>query len=106
MLATRRMCWPMTLLRPILCLSLAGCSDRFTETYSTQKEPGQDQVFERGWLPDILPASAHSLRVSGDVDINNGDGEFLVSAADLAPFAAKLTPLRDGLPGGRFGTNL
>jgi hypothetical protein len=76
----------------VLCLTVAGCSDQFTDRYSTLQEARRDQVFERGWLPDVLPASSHSLRVSGDVDINTAQGEFSFRGADFEGFTARLQP--------------
>jgi hypothetical protein len=74
----------------ILCLTVAGCTDQFTERYSTLEEARRNQLFERGWLPDVLPTSSHSLRVSGDVDINAAQGEFSFQRAEFEGFVAKL----------------
>jgi hypothetical protein len=90
-------------MRPIailLCVIVAGCSDTFTENYSTLEEARNDNIFLRGWLPDILPASAHSLRVSGDVDINTAEGEFLIPPPGIDAMTEKLprvTPT-EGIP--------
>jgi hypothetical protein len=74
----------------LACVVVAGCTDTFTERYATLDAARRDRIFERGWLPDILPASTHSLRVSGDVDINTADGEFSLRTSDFETFHAKL----------------
>jgi hypothetical protein len=73
-----------------LCFVVAGCSDTFTERYPTVEAAQNDGIFERGWLPEVLPSSAHSLRVSGDIDINFADGEFGVRSADFEAFISTL----------------
>lgn len=76
-----------------LLVTVAGCSDQFTDRYSTLQEARRDQVFERGWLPDVLPPSSHALKVSGDVDINTALGEFSFSRAEFEEFVARLQPV-------------
>src|SRR5262245_38685860 len=81
-------------------LVVAGCTDQFTETYSTLEVARRDRIFERGWLPDVLPTSARTLRVSGDVDINTAEGEFSFRGAEFDAFIAKLqaVPVSEPIP--------
>jgi hypothetical protein len=76
-------------------LLLAGCMDTFTDEYSTSQAARDDQIFERGWLPDVLPPSSHSIRVSGDVDVNTSEGEFFFAGDHFDAFASKLQRVVD-----------
>jgi hypothetical protein len=53
-------------------------------------------LFERGWLPDILPPSARQIRVSSNVDVNTADGEFSLDPKQFAVFTARLRSRKDG----------
>ena len=73
----------------IVCLALAAC-DVVTDRYATVAAAREERLFERGWLPDILPASAVRIRVSNNLDINTSEGEFSFTRGDLSPFEARL----------------
>ena len=60
----------------ILSSLTVGC-DVVTSNYETMQDARNDRLFERGWLPDILPDSTTSIRTSNDLDINTSVGEFL-----------------------------
>jgi hypothetical protein len=77
----------------LVCSLLGACSDTFVEHYDTLRAARDDRIFERGWLPDVLPESTHSLRVSGDVDINTAEGEFSARGIDIDSFTAGLAPM-------------
>jgi len=70
-------------------VSLSSC-DVVTSRYATLDDARKDRLFERGWLPDILPASSRDIRVSNDLDVNHSEGEFSFDLADFAVFAARL----------------
>ena len=74
------------------CLLLVYRADLVTRNYQTLDDARDDQLFERGWLPDILPPSARNIRTTNDVDINTSAGEFRFSAADYQAFASRLRP--------------
>ena len=61
-------------------------------TYATLKEARADGVFERGWLPDILPASSHRIRTANSLDLNTSVGSFWFAPADYQHLAAHLAP--------------
>jgi hypothetical protein len=75
------------------CTLIGACSDTFVENYDTLQAARDDRILERGWLPDVLPASTYSLRVSGDVDVNTTEGEFSVRRMDIDSFTARLLPV-------------
>jgi hypothetical protein len=53
-----------------------------------------DHLFERGWLPDILPPTAGGIRTSHNLDLNTSSGEFSFDPLEYAAFAARLRPYR------------
>ena len=59
--------------------------------YATLADARADQLFARGWLPDILPESTTGIRTSNDMDINRSTGRFRMAPADIAAFAAHST---------------
>jgi hypothetical protein len=73
-------------------LSLYSC-DVATSRYATLADARNDRLFERGWLPDILPPSTRDIRVSNDLDVNHSEGEFSFDPADFAGFASRLRPM-------------
>ena len=75
-------------------LSLSGCSDVVTRTYATLDDARRDRLFERGWLPDILPPSAREIRVSSNVDVNTAKGEFSLDPEHFAVFTWALAPAK------------
>ena len=77
----------------VALLVLSNCSDVVTHTYATLDDARRSRLFERGWLPDILPASARDIRVSSNLDINTAEGEFSFDPADFAGFASRLRPM-------------
>ena len=67
---------------------LGGCDDG-TSNYDTLDDARSDEVFNRGWLPDVLPASAHEIRVTNNLDLNSSEGEFSFDPADFPAFASQ-----------------
>lgn len=53
-----------------LVLCIAACSDVQTTRYDTVVDARQDCLFERGWIPDVLPASAVSIIETHNIDTN------------------------------------
>ena len=74
----------------VACIvAIAGC-DLVATNYDSIAEARNDRVFERGWLPDILPHSTTRIRVSNDLDLNVGEGEFSYAPSDAPRFHAQL----------------
>ena len=67
-------------------------SDVVTSRYATLTEARADHLFERGWLPDILPSSATDIRTSNNLDLNVSEGEFSFAQADGAQWFGHLRP--------------
>jgi hypothetical protein len=64
--------------------------DVVTSRYATLNDAQGEELFGRGWLPDILPASSHSIRTENNLDLNTSVGEFSFSPPDYAAFASRL----------------
>lgn len=74
-----------------LCaVALSGCLDR-SDDYDNIDDARAGHVFEKGWLPDMLPASTHNLRVSTTVEDSAGRGKFGFDPKDYAAFIANLS---------------
>lgn len=73
----------------ILALALVAC-DVVTNRYATISEAREDRLFERGWLPDILPPSSVRITVSNDLDLNTSEGEFSFASSEFPAFRAHL----------------
>lgn len=83
--------------RGALCLTLAallltGCDDRVVSHYTTYREAANDQLFARGWLPEIIPASSTNITTKNDLDLNRSEGEFWFPPAATEAFLSRLVP--------------
>jgi hypothetical protein len=76
----------------LLVILLAGCSDPVTERYATIEDARKAGLFERGWLPNVLPSSARDIEARNDLDLNVSAGGFVVAQSDVDSFAARLQP--------------
>jgi hypothetical protein len=58
--------------------------------YPTLATARADRLFERGWLPDILPPSTYGIRTANDLDLNTSEGEFSFDHSEYVSFAKQL----------------
>ncbi|MCG6464903.1 hypothetical protein K6U37_13970 [Vibrio parahaemolyticus] len=79
-----------TFLVSTLAMMIVGCSDNVTTEYSTYAEAKDDNLFERGWLPDILPTSTINIEVTNDLDQNTSVGEFFIEKSAVELFLDKV----------------
>ncbi|HDY7475477.1 TPA: hypothetical protein RQJ45_000104 [Vibrio vulnificus] len=77
----------------LLLLVLAGCSDIVQSHYDNYQQAQADQLFERGWLPDVLPVSTTQIEVANDLDSNTSQGSFVIAEKEMAQFLSQLQPL-------------
>ena len=77
-------------LSALCAVILSGCLDR-SDDYDDIDDARRGHVFEKGWLPDLLPASARDLRVTTTVEDSAGRGEFSFDPIDYASFIATLS---------------
>ena len=88
----RASCW--LALGLLAVLALVGCE--WDVGYQDYKDPTEAAaMINQGFLPDIFPASAKSIRLRMDHDMKYNGGQFRVAVADVAPLLARLQP---GLP--------
>ncbi len=79
-----------TFLLSLIVALLCSCSDKVSSYYATYSEAKQDRLFERGWLPDILPQDTTHISVTSDLDLNTSTGQFHIPPASLSRFKEKL----------------
>jgi hypothetical protein len=53
----------------VVVAMLAGCESRESR-YPSVEAARADGAMQRGWIPEFLPASAHDIRLSYDLDSN------------------------------------
>ncbi|MBN8567641.1 MAG: hypothetical protein J0M25_13030 [Flavobacteriales bacterium] len=74
------------LIIPFLLLStLISCSEK-QDHYSNIAEAKEKKLFERGWLPDILPDSTRNIITNNHLDNAVSYGEFHFNRADFLKF--------------------
>lgn len=76
----------------IAALCAACTDDLVTNHYATLAAAEKDRLFERGWLPKLLPRSSHSIRTTNNVDLNTSSGEFYMAPMDVSGFIRRLNP--------------
>ncbi len=72
----------------LFLLSLAF-SDIASDTYPTLQEARNKKLFERGWLPDILPPSSHNIETNNNLDLNTSWGKFSFSPNEYSLFESR-----------------
>ena len=91
----------------LLATLLAACvlglwlvpSDVVKSSYQSLEAARQAQLFERGWLPEILPPSSSRILVSTNLDVSTSWGSFEFEPSEWALLQAKLAP---GAPSAPF----
>ena len=73
----------------LVALILCAC-DTVTDHYGTLEEARKDRLFERGWLPDILPVTSVDIVTSNELDLNYSIGSFDFAVEDGPKFFAQL----------------
>jgi hypothetical protein len=76
----------------LLALLFASCTDIVTSRYQTLAEARADELFGRGWLPDVLPPSAVDIVTVNNLDINTSHGEFAFAPAEAPQLFRRLKP--------------
>lgn len=74
-----------------LVLMSLSCDDTVENRYATRKEAEHDRLFERGWLPVIVPQSIRDIVTINDLDSNTSRGSFYFSGKDAEDFIAELS---------------
>ncbi|MEZ9700222.1 hypothetical protein AB4455_18215 [Vibrio sp. 10N.261.46.E12] len=71
---------------------MSGCSDVVSDEYSTYAQAKDERLFDRGWLPDILPEATVKIEVNNDLDANTSEGSFIINQSALSEFIGQLKP--------------
>lgn len=76
---------------------LVGCDDTVSHFYPSRVDAQADELFDKGWLPEIIPMSSKAISMSNDLDLNTSDGEFRFDPDDHDNFVGQLerTPAND-----------
>jgi hypothetical protein len=73
-----------------LCVFFAvlifGAFDTVESSYQTKEDAKADRLFERGWLPCIIPESSSDIKVSSNLDIDTSVGSFHFNPKELDEF--------------------
>jgi hypothetical protein len=77
----------------LLCL-LAACDnlDQVKKHYATRSEAEADHLFQRGWLPSVIPLSSVKIITENDLDLNLSSGEFSFDPSEASAFISHLQP--------------
>ena len=63
-----------------------GAFDTVECNYQTREDAVADRLFERGWLPSIIPASSSNIEVSSNLDINTSVCSFSFNPKEFDEF--------------------
>jgi hypothetical protein len=67
-----------------------GAFDTVECSYHTKKDANADRLFERGWLPSIIPASSSDIELSNNLDINTSVGSFNFNPEEFDEFVRSI----------------
>lgn len=82
----------VTVVGMIVAATLLLPTDVVENRYSSLAEARIDHLFDRGWLPDILPASAYDIRTNNNLDLNLSEGQFSFEPLEAAAFMSRVQP--------------
>lgn len=74
----------------MLLALLAGCDESVRSEYATRADAEAANVFERGWLPRVIPQSCRLITMKNDLDLNLSEGVFKFDASDHDTFIGQL----------------
>ncbi len=81
-----------------ICLvaSFYYLSPTTSDTYNTYQQAKANKLFDRGWLPDILPTTTTDITTHNNLDLNTSYGSFIIPINELDNFVKKLTVINGG----------
>lgn len=71
--------------------------EKTNTTYKTIHDAKSDSLFQRGWLPDILPPNAYNITSITYLDSNKSEGSFYIHPYEMNLFKSKLNFSRDNV---------
>ena len=69
---------------------VSGCDESVPLSYSTRADAEAEDLFARGWLPEIIPSSSHNISIRNDLDLNISNGDFSFDPSDYGAFVTHL----------------
>ena len=69
--------------------------DVVLDTYATLLIAKNENLFSRGWLPEILPPSSRDIEVNNNLDLNISWGKFNFSPTEYLYFESRSAPYTD-----------
>lgn len=79
----------------LISFTLQSCIFSNGINYENMQAAKADRLFEKGWLPEILPTSTVDIKTDNDLDLNMSEGEFRIPIKDLDLFISKLEPYKN-----------
>jgi len=70
---------------------MGACHDHVTSRYETRRDAEVDGLFDRGWLPSIIPGSSSKITTRNDLDLNVSEGGFSFDPGDAGEFIRHLS---------------
>lgn len=81
----------LCLISLFLCtLVLSGCDDTVSHYYPSKSVADTEGLFQRGWLPFIIPDSTRDITTINDLDTNESAGDFSFFPLDAEGFKKHL----------------
>ena len=74
----------------LLFLAFWGVWDVKEYSFPTKEDAMAAEFFEKGWLPDFIPASSTDIQVTRNIDINTSEGGFAFDPKDAEQFVSIL----------------
>lgn len=71
-------------------LFLVTFDESVSSSYATRVEAEADTLIERGWLPDIVPASIRAIEMTNDLNLNISNGDFRFDPKEHDAFVNQL----------------
>lgn len=62
----------------VALLLLFGCNETMSSQYANYQEAKDDDLFKRGWVPDVLPTNTGPIEETHNVDTNERCAEAVV----------------------------
>ena len=76
----------------LLVASAVAACDTVDSSYATLADARADRLFERGWLPDVLPSSTTRILTANQIDLDYSTGSFRFHPGEAPDFIAVMRP--------------
>jgi len=69
---------------------IVGCNETTTTHYASFQEAQQDNLFTRGWLPDVLPTNSENIIETHNTDTNQRCSQAVIPIDSLQKIESSL----------------